>query len=198
MKLFLNSRLFALSLLFLLAVPLSVSSENKVIDIEERVYFSPEKELKIVQVAKEICSEYAPDFDLTGLTPVIYAFGFEHPCPFWGNRKMVSVKFMKDSTDFMESNRLNPKTKEFEKCRRPKSIIHAEVFPDTMEPAGIGQYYGTLFIPSYQEFRQKNPGYRVVKTETPEYINNLRNVNEVAKEELEKQGYKVTIGKVGN
>ena len=90
-----------------------------------------------------------------------------------------------------------PKTKEFEKCRRPKSIIHAEVFPDTMEPAGIGQYYGTLFIPSYQEFRQKNPGYRVVKTETPEYINNLRNVNEVAKEELEKQGYKVTIGKVG-
>lgn len=161
----------------------------------KRLYFAPEKEQKIIDVAKKICADLAPDYDLDGLTPML--FDFEYPTHLGDKKssttiKMVSVHFLKDSTDIYQSMWNKEKSK-FEKICRPHGVIHAEVYPETLEPAGIGSYYGAVFLPDYKTFLAEHPDFRLKKAETPEYIKNLRNINDVAKEELEGKGYKVTL-----
>ena len=163
----------------------------------KRLYFPPEKEQKIIAVAKKICADVAPDYDLDGLYPLL--FNFEIQAPPGYNKlgqtiKMVSVYFLKDSTDIYQSI-WNKKDSKFEKICRPRGVIHAEVYPETLQPGGVGAYYGTLFLPDYKTFLANNPNFKLKKEKTPEWMKNIRDINEITKEELEAKGYKVTIGK---
>ena len=85
--------------------------------------------------------------------------------------------------------------------RKPKAIISIDIYADTFQPAAIEaknqEFYIKIFDPDYTEFCKQNPDYKVpVKEyETPEWKKNIRDINEIIKEELEAKGYKVTIGK---
>lgn len=166
-----------------------------------RLYLTTDKEQQLIQVAKDVCAKMA-DYDISTLTPLLFSFP-RSPIPLQGigDRKVVSVKFMKDTTDYNEYYVYSREAKEKILIRKPNAIISVGIFPDTMQPANIeaaydGTTYFTIFAPNYTDFCKQNPDYKVQikEYETPEYIKNLRNVNEVAKEELEAQGYKVTIG----
>ena len=111
----------------------------------------------------------------------------ERHSPF-GNREIVSVKFMKDTTDYSEYKMMNPKTKEITTRRVANARVHVEVLIDKMEPAGIGAYYGVMFSPDYKKYREKNPDFKFEKDKYTELLEKYGDFKNFPKEELEKLG----------
>ena len=155
---------------------------------EKRLYFSPEKEQQIINIAKQVCAEVAPDFKIGDLTPVIFNFLMDERHSPFGNREIVSVKFMKDTTDYSEYKMMNPKTKEITTRRVANARVHVEVLIDKMEPAGIGAYYGVMFSPDYKKYREKNPDFKFEKDKYTELLEKYGDFKNFPKEELEKLG----------
>lgn len=155
---------------------------------EKRLYFSPEKEKQIIDIAKQVCAEVAPDFKIGDLTPLIFNFLKEERYSPFGNREIVSVKFMKDTTDYSEYKMMNPKTKEMIVRKVANARIHVEVLTDKMEPAGIGVYYGVMFSPDYKKYREKNPDFKFEKDKYTELVEKYGGINDIPKKELEKLG----------
>lgn len=199
MKLFLQC-----ILLLAMAVPQYVYGETKPYRQEapKRVYYAAEKEKQIIDVAKKVCAQMA-DYDISTLTPLIFSVPKSPlPLPVIGDRSLISIKFMKDTTDYDNCRIFYRETNETVTIPKPNAIISVDVFADTLDPAGIGaaykgEFYNTMFAPNYTEFCKQNPDYKVQikEYETPEYLKNIRDINEITKEELEAKGYKVTIGK---
>lgn len=168
----------------------------------KRVYYSPKKEKQIIDDAKKVCARMA-DYDISTLTPLIFSVPkCPLPRPVIGDRPLIAVKFMKDTTDYDDCRIFYRETNETVTLRKPKAIISIDIYADTFQPAAIGatykgEFYIKIFDPNYTEFCKQNPDYKVpVKEyETPEWMKNIRSINEITKEELEAKGYKVTIGK---
>lgn len=124
----------------------------------QRVYLDPEKKQQIIEVAKKVCAVHAPDIDISVLTPVLYSFPDIYKDSTIRDNEIVSVRFMKDSTDIDTFDVFARGTLKRRTLHRPKSVIRVEVYTETLEPAGIGTYYGTIFRPDYETFRKQYPG----------------------------------------
>ena len=169
----------------------------------KRLYFSPEKEQQILDIALKVCSDMVDDYDISKLTPLIFSFpnvGYPAECGF-GDRNMISVEFMKDTTAYNEYGIYDKKTQEIYPVREPISIIGIKLFADTMTPAAASTMNGnmtdfTFFKPSYDAFRKTSPAFRFKIKEyvKPEWLKNIRPINEIAKEELKAKGYKSITG----
>lgn len=169
----------------------------------KRLYFSPEKERQILDIAKKVCSDMVDDYDISKLTPLIFSCpnkGYPSECGF-GNRNMISVEFMKDTTQYKEYGIYEKETEEIYPVREPISIIGIKIFADTMTPAAASTMNGDMtylncFTPSYDEFRKTNPGFRLEIKEyvTPEWLKNIRPINEIAEEELKAKRNNSTTG----
>lgn len=167
----------------------------------KRVYYSPEKEKQIIDDAKKVCARIT-DYDISTLTPLIFSVPKSPlPHPVIGDRPLIAVKFMKDTTDYVDCRIFYRETNETLTLRKPNAIIGIWIFADTFQPAAIEaknqESYIKIFAPDYTEFCKQNPDYKapVKEYETPEWMKNIRSINEITKEELEAKGYKVTIGK---
>ena len=109
-------------------------------------------------MAKKVCAVHAPDFDISKLTPVLYSLPDIYKDSTIRDKEIVSVRFMKDSTDIDTFDIFARGTLKRRTLHRPKSVIRVEVYTETMEPAGIGTSYWGLFLPDYETFRKKYPG----------------------------------------
>lgn len=163
---------------------------------ERKLTFGPEKDKQIIEVARTICQKHAPDYDISNLTPVIVNFRLYRENSPLRPGEIVSVKFVTDSNNIDRRVVVDPREPNTVRLQHSlKAVIHAEVYVDNLEPAGVGVYYGSLFLPDYETFCKNQPNY-IYKDYTPQEPKvNCPNLEELTKAEFEKKGNKVSFGK---
>ena len=106
------------------------------------------------------------DYDISTLTPLIFSVPKSPlPRPVIGDRPLIAVKFMKDTTDYDDCRIFYRETNETLTLRKPKAIISIDIYADTFQPAAIGatykgEFYIKIFDPDYTEFCKQNPDYK--------------------------------------
>ena len=78
------------------------------------------------------------DYDISTLTPLIFSVPKSPlPHPVIGDRPLIAVKFMKDTTDYVDCRIFYRETNETVTLRKPNAIIGIWIFADTFQPAAI-------------------------------------------------------------
>lgn len=163
--------------LILLLMAIAIASVNvlfaenpadvPVADRFKKLSFPPEKEKRILDVARKVCDEIAPEYRIDTLVPVIMEFPIQENHPIF-NEKAISVYYMRNADDYMVygTSKYNKATGVFEKSqkvRTPRYIVEVVLTEDDCEPLFIIDNYNRSkgFQPSYAEFRKANPDYRL-------------------------------------
>lgn len=132
----------------------------------KRLYYPAKVENKIITVAKKVCEEIAPEYKTDTLIPVVFSFPVMKNHPVYNDRKVLSIKFMKDTTDYLEGKLRSfdgEKLVVVDSYKRPMYVIHVMMYEDNMEPICIQDNYNRIvvFDPSYKEFRRQFPDKRL-------------------------------------
>lgn len=138
-----------------------------VVDRFKKLSFPPEKEKRILNVARKVCDEVAPAYRVDTLVPVIMEFPIQENHPIF-NEKAVSVYYMRNADDYnvFGTRKYNKATGVFErpqKVRTPRYVMMVVMTEEDCEPLFIIDNYNRSkgFQPSYAEFRKANPDYRL-------------------------------------
>ena len=157
-------------LFILLSVTMSLINvsfgEEVAFERSKKLSYAPEVENSIIRVAKKVCDEVAPEYGTDDLVPVIFSFPAMKDHPVYKNRKVLSVKFMKDSTDYLEGELRRfdgGKVVVADTYKRPRYVVHVMMYEDNMEPICIQDNHNRaiIFDPSYAEFRKRYPDTRL-------------------------------------
>lgn len=153
-----------ITLIFCILSISSIFAEwNYPVERYPRLYLPADVERSVAETAKKACIEVAPDYDVSAATPVL--FNVSYPIhPHLKGKRIATVFFMNDTTEYKIIGFVKENDKMVE-VKKPKAVLHVLVNLDTMEPLGIFNYMGQLFLPSYEEFRKNNPDYRLEKRE---------------------------------
>lgn len=155
----------------------------------ERIYLPDDKEQEVIMIAKNVAATHAPDYDISNAIPKLFIY-LNATIP---DRKMTSVYFMRDSTDYFYACPCDDETGNAYKFPVPNGILSVNIALDTMEPIGIMGDYGITFRPDYEEFLKVHPNFYITKNNNDKQLDSVRDINEITKEELEKQGIKVYL-----
>ncbi|MCM1051028.1 MAG: hypothetical protein NC349_03630 [Paenibacillus sp.] len=144
-------------------------SDVPVTDRFKKLSFPPEKEKRILDVARKVCDEIAPAYRVDTLVPVIMEFPIQENHPIL-NKKAVSVYYMRNADDYMEYgtseyNKAKGIFEGYKRFRTPRYVMMVVLTEEDCEPKFIindnNRNIGVSFQPSYAEFRKANPDYKL-------------------------------------